>query len=69
MEQTGISVAGLAVEAVGLLMAAIGLRRSRPTYDGAYTESHWGWLGLGLAALGLLAQLFDLAIRPLIWPA
>lgn len=69
VEQTWISIVGLAVEAAGLAMAAIGLRRSKLTYDGAYTESHWGWLGLGLAAGGLLAQLFDLAIRPLIWPA
>jgi hypothetical protein len=66
MEQTWISVGGLGVEATGLIMAAIGLRRSKLTYNGADTESHWAWLGLGLAAIGLLAQLFDLALRPLL---
>lgn len=68
MTQTWISVAGLALEAAGVSMAAMGLRRSKLTYNGAYTESHWGWLGLSLAAFGLLAQLFDLTIRPAIWP-
>lgn len=64
--QTWISLLGMTVEVIGLAAAGVGLRRSKP-YGGGHTESHWGWIGLGIAALGLIVQIFDLAIRPALW--
>jgi len=68
MIQTWVSVLGLGVATVGLLVAALGLQSSTAWLDGAESERHWAPLGLSLAGLGLMAQMFDLVVRPLIWP-
>ena len=66
--QTWITLAGLALEAVGLFSAAVGLRRSKLMYDGGYSESYWAVAGLTAAGVGLLAQIFDLTLRQALLP-
>lgn len=68
MSQTWITVVALCAEAVGITLAAIGLRRSIPCFDRGTTEPWWASGGLALVGVGLLMQVFDLAIRPAIWP-